>query len=360
MKLICTLSAAAMMCVSTLLSGCMKWEHGEGVHDFDVEEGLLIACEGNFQYGNATLSYYDPATRTVENEVFLRANGMKLGDVAQSVALDPDGRRAWIVVNNSHVVFAIDTHTFVERGRITGLPSPRYMHIVSPTKAYITQLWSNSIIIVNPSNYTTTGAITVSDMTVQTGSTEQMIGLNGYVYVACWSYQNRLLRIDPETDRITATLEGAPQPRSMVVDYQGRIWLLCDGSYPGQTGAAHLQCVDPEKMEVVADYQFDMSSTPSSLRVDPTKRRLYWIDGDVWEMSVDETVLPVMPTIGSRGTLYYSLYVSPVSGDLYLADAIDYQQPGIVYRYSAEGELIDEFYVGVNPSSFGWIGEAKQ
>ena len=36
-----------------------------------------------FQYGNATLSYYDPETRTVENEVFHRANAFKLGDVAQ-------------------------------------------------------------------------------------------------------------------------------------------------------------------------------------------------------------------------------------------------------------------------------------
>lgn len=35
--------------------------------------------EGNFQYGNATLSYYDPETKKVENEIFYRANAMKLG-----------------------------------------------------------------------------------------------------------------------------------------------------------------------------------------------------------------------------------------------------------------------------------------
>ena len=28
-----------------------------------------------------------------------------------------------------------------------------------------------------------------------------------------------------------------------------------------------------------------------------------------------------------------------------MADAIDYQQQGIVYRYSPQGKLIDEFYV---------------
>ena len=69
-------------------------------------EGLFICNEGNFQYGNATLSYYDPATKSVQNEVFYRSNAMKLGDVAQSMVVR-DGI-GWIVVNNSHVIFAID------------------------------------------------------------------------------------------------------------------------------------------------------------------------------------------------------------------------------------------------------------
>ena len=38
----------------------------------------------------------------------------------------------------------------------------------------------------------------------------------------------------------------------------------------------------------------------------------------------------------------------------YVADAIDYQQKGIVYRYSPEGELLDEFRVGIIPGAFCW------
>ena len=65
------------------LGGCMKWDYGR-TEDFSAtERGLFIVNEGMFQYGNATLSYYDPETKTVENEVFHRANAFKLGDVAQ-------------------------------------------------------------------------------------------------------------------------------------------------------------------------------------------------------------------------------------------------------------------------------------
>ncbi len=132
-----------------------------------------LPTRGNFQYSNATLSYYDPATCEVENEVFYRANGFKLGDVAQSMVIR-DGI-GWIVVNNSHVIFAIDINTFKEVGRITGFTSPRYIHFLSDEKAYVTQIWDYRIFIINPKTYEITGYIECPDMDMESGSTEQMV-----------------------------------------------------------------------------------------------------------------------------------------------------------------------------------------
>ena len=52
--------------------------------------------------------------------------------------------------------------------------------------------------------------------------------------------------------------------------------------------------------------------------------------------------------------IYYGLTVNPANGEVYIADAIDYQQQGMIYRYSPEGKLIDEFYVGIIPGAFCW------
>ena len=128
----------AALCLS-VFGGCMKWDYDTQEELSATGTGLFITNEGMFQYGNASLSYYDPETKQVENEVFRRANGFKLGDVAQSMTIR-DGV-GWVVVNNSHVIFAIDINTFKELGRITNLSSSRYMHFISDEKAYVTQIW---------------------------------------------------------------------------------------------------------------------------------------------------------------------------------------------------------------------------
>ena len=338
-----------------LLTSCMKWEYGNEESFEASPSGLFITNEGNFQYGNASLSFYDPATRTIENEVFYRANGMKLGDVAQSMTVH--NGVGWIVVNNSHVVFAIDLNTFREVGRITNLTSPRYIHFVSDDKAYITQIWDNRITVVNPRTYQITGYIDCPAMTMETGSTEQMVQWGDYVYVNCWSYQNRILKIDTRTDTVVDELEVGIQPTSLVLDRNGKIWTITDGGYedsPYGYEAPSLYRIDAETFRIEREFPFALGDDPSEVQINGAGDRIYWLNEDVWEMDVEAERLPVRPFLEQRETIYYGLTIDPRSGEVYVADAIDYQQQGMIYRYSPAGELLDEFYVGVIPGAFCW------
>ena len=349
------LGLIAMVVAIIAMHGCMKWEYGTE-EDFRVSSsGLFICNEGNFQYGNATLSYYDPATKQVENEIFYRANAMKLGDVCQSMIIR--NGIGWVVVNNSHVVFAIDVDTFKEIGRITNLTSPRYIHFLSDEKAYITQIWDNRIFIVNPKRYEITGYIDVPNMTMETGSTEQMVQLGKYVYVNCWSYQNRILKIDTETDSIVAELTVGIQPTSLMLDKNNKLWTITDGGYEGSPyghEAPSLYRIDAETFTVEKQFRFDFGDWPSEVQLNGTKDKIYWLNDDVWEMDVEADRVPVRPFLPYNGTLYYGLTIDPTSGDVYIADAIDYVQQGKVYRYSKDRELLDEFYVGIIPGAFCW------
>lgn len=272
----------------TAFIGCMKWDYGE-MEDFSATgDGLFITNEGNFQYGNATLSYYDPETKTVENEVFYRANAMKLGDVAQSMTIRNDV--GWVVVNNSHVIFAIDINTFKEVGRITGLTSPRYIHFISDEKAYVTQIWDYRIFIVNPKTYQITGYIECPDMTMETGSTEQMVQYGKYVYVNCWSYQKRILKIDTTTDQVVDQLEVGIQPTSLVMDKNYKLWTITDGGYEGSPYGYEepsLYRIDAETFKIEKQFKFQLGDAPSEVQLNGAGDELYWINKDIWRMSVD-------------------------------------------------------------------------
>ena len=82
-------------------AGCMPFTPPE-TEEFTTSatgEGLFVVNQGNFMYANASLSYYNPQTKDIENEIFVRANGINLGDVAQSMVLYKE--TAYVVVNNS-------------------------------------------------------------------------------------------------------------------------------------------------------------------------------------------------------------------------------------------------------------------
>lgn len=347
---------AVVLMLLTGLSGCMKWDYGDTEEVFaSSPDGLFILNEGNFQYGNATLSYYDPSTNSVANEVFYRANGMRLGDVAQSMTMY--GGRGWIVVNNSHVIFAINPDTFRETGRIEGFTSPRYIHFVSDTKAYVSQIWDNRMVIINPSRYEVTGYITVPGMAMESGSTEQMVQWGKYVFCNCWSYQNRIIKIDTETDRVVDELAVGIQPTSIVLDRHDKLWTITDGGYEGSPYGYEppaLVRIDAATFRVEKKFPFRLGQAPGELQLNGSRDRLYWINDDIWEMDVEADALPEEPFLKRRDTKYYGLTVNPYNDEVYVADAIDYQQQGLIYRFAVDGTLLDTFYVGVIPGSFCW------
>lgn len=315
-------------------------------------DGLFIVNEGNFMYGTASLSFYIPSEKSIDNEVFSRANSMKLGDVAQSMTIR-DGK-GYIAVNNSGVVFVIDVNTFKVTGVIKDLVSPRYIHFVSDTKAYITDLYSPYITVFNPATLEKTGRINTGGHK----STEQMVQYGRYVFTNCWSYDNTILVIDTETDSVVDKIEVGKQPTSLVLDKNGKIWTITDGGYAGSPygrEASALYRIDAATRNVEKKFTFASGDRGSELCINGDGTQIYFINESVWRMPVDAEMVPVRPFIESpsdRKATFYGLAVNPVNSEVYVADAIDHQQAGIVYRYSAAGEPVDNFKVGITPGAF--------
>ncbi|WP_298064344.1 DUF5074 domain-containing protein [uncultured Rikenella sp.] len=312
-------------------------------------DGVFVLCEGNFMYGNATLSYYIPSKKRVQNDIFSRANGIALGDVAQSMALHDS--RGYLVINNSGVIFAIDTDTFRVVGTLTGLVSPRYVHFVSDTKAYVTDLYDSRITVFDPRTLEITGHIPLPGHK----SAERMVQRGDTVFTNCWSYDNKILAIDVRRDEVVDSVTVGIQPNSLAIDRYGKLWAVTDGGYEGSPyghEAPALWRIDAETLRIERRFDLPMGALPSELSLNGAGDTLYFLDRGVWRMPVEAEALPAAAFIPYGGTIYYGLGVDPRSSEIYVADAIDYVQPGVVYRFTPQGAAVDTFRVGIVPGAF--------
>jgi len=349
-----------IICVLGLFS-CAKSPIDTVFFDFTGNSGVYIVNEGNFMYGNSSLSFYDPITKRVVNHVFQARNGAPLGDVAQSMIIW--NNLGFIVINNSGKIYIIDSSTAEYKGQITGLSSPRYIHVINSQKAYITDLYARKITIFNPTTFEKTGIIKVGNSKSEFNqhSTEQMIQYKNLVFTNCWSYDNKILVIDSNTDQLVDSIEVLKQPNSMVIDRNNKIWVITDGGFEGSPYGyeqAGLLKIDAETHEIERLFRFTLGDHPLNLCINPSKDTIFFLNRHVWKMAVSEKRLPEKPFIASEYTSstggFYSLGIDPVSSEIYLGDAIDHRQNGMVRRYASSGKLIDEFKVGISPGDFAF------
>lgn len=340
--------------LSLVLFSC-KPDNPVNPNEYNLGSGVFVLNEGNFQFSNASLSFYDPIADTVVNNLFYKVNNAPLGDVAQSMAM-AEGK-LYILVNNSNYIYKVDANSLVcdttKPFKLTDFYSPREMHIVAPNKAYVSDLMGTGLWIVNPQDMTHNGSIEMGK------STEKMVQVGNELYVSNWSNyyvpgmeKNSVQVVDIINDVKVAEIQVGKEPNCMAVDHDNHVWVLCEGATWEIDGEnPSLWEIDPMLKSATKRYEFNGSAMILKANASGTALFLFFNNEvrrfDLATLTLSETFSIAAP----EGGTFYNMAVNPANGDIYVTDAKNYLMNGTVYRYSEDGVKLSSFEAGTIPSA---------
>jgi YVTN family beta-propeller protein len=318
----------------------------------DCSNGVFIVNEGAYGSSNGSVSFYSNADDKVINDVFYKVNGVQLGDVVQSATVVGD--TVYIVVNNSNKIEAAYIKTMLEVGVIEGVTSPRYMVNKNKT-AYVSCWGDNSVKIVDLKTFSVTGSI------VTGGTGPEKMLLNGnklyVVNTGGWGNDSTLSVINTETNEVIKNIEVPYNPKDLVKDIDGNIWLLSYGiEIYGDTAAAgntpsYLYKIDPSTDEVIASFKLYDNKHPAHLGIAIDGSTLFIGGGYTFEGIRKVTVSGDNISITDIGTdSFYGVDVDPSSGVIFGTIAGDYASPGTLKRFETDGTLLGTYTCGIGTS----------
>ena len=348
MKKIITFSRIVILVFLVFIIGCNKNEIGpqpsafylDSIPTIQETQGYFVINEGNFGAGNSSVSYLDWESQTMYNDYFYNKNGNLLGDVFQSMQRIND--KYYLVINNSQKIVITDT-AFVQQGEISGLTSPRYICQVDDQRAYVTDLFSNQIAIVDLTSDAVTGSIDLA------GWTEEIKIINNKIWVANYT-NSTLVVINPESDQIENTIQLSIGVSDFVVANDGSVWVLCDGGFAAPI-LPKLYHINANDFTIISTFDFEENqSLPKFLTYNSNADELYFYQGGVRAMSVTDSVLPTDIYIAPDIEQIYGLDYDAVNKVILLTDARDYVSQGKLLVYSDQGNWINTFTVGAIPN----------
>ena len=328
------------------LASCKK-EKDKPITSLFAESGVFVINEGNFGKGNGSLSFYSYDSDEIYNDLFEEINGRPLGDTPLSMLIAGD--KIYIVVNNSDKIEVVDRETLKSITTITGFNSPREIAAISNKKAYVTSMSSDNVAILDIENDIIAGHINLRRTSEAIVVKDKKAYIANYVN-SDWTAGNMIMVVNTETDRVIDSILVAAEPESMVIDKNNTLWVLCNGGWQREYNA-ELIAINTAANEITKRLVFtSIYDSPERLQIDGTGSTLYYLESGVRKLDINASEIPPDVFISPSGSFFYNLGINPVNGDIFVTDAIDYQQRGRLLIFNNKGELLSEMLAGIIPA----------
>jgi len=321
-----------------------------------LEHGVFILNQGGWKANDASLWVYNPEGRA--SAVISSIASNKLGDLGQDMLIY--GSKLYITVTGSSVIRVLDWTT---KKDVKTIPmfigekpcEPRYL-AAHGGKIYATCYNGDAGIVARID----TAQLVWEKQTSVGVRPEGMAVNNGKLYVAnsgpLFVYDNTLSVVDIATFSKLKEIPVGTNPNIVRAD-GNYIYLSYQGDWSEISGGFQQIDVRDESVVTVNDAPTaDFAIVNGSIYFYNVTYNEDWTTSVLFgKMQVaangTKTITPLI-TGNVSVEAPYSIAVHPETGEIYIADAGDYVNPGSVFVFDSQGKKKDEFKVGISPCKF--------
>lgn len=334
---------------ATLILACLTFagcvEKPQQQPDLPVQPGtlMLIANEGNFQWGNAALSLWHLDSQyMISEDVFRSRNNRPLGDVLQHATLLYNNEIA-LVVNNSSKIEFIHSKLLKSTATLTGLNSPRYIcnPSTNPNLALVSELYQDSLSVIDILNKTIIRKIYLK------GWTENMLPVAKGIMV-CNRQSQSIYLLNHQMTSVIDSIRVGLGSKKAVIDHNQNTWIICTGD---ETIGVKPQLVKLSAgLQVLQTYQLPAYGLEDIAWDEHTKTLFVLTQKSVHLINPDQGPDWSSPLINDPEAIFYAMGI--YQNKIFVSDAIDYVQRGLVKQFNYNGNLELQFNAGRIPNGF--------
>lgn len=339
-----------ILCLSILLCSCGKDNEPPVIID-TISNGALVLCEGLFQQNNSQLSFVSFTNNQVENNFFLNRNNRQLGDTGND--LKRYGDKIYIVVNVSSTIEILDANSFESIKQIsmmngTTAKQPRSITFHEGL-AYVT-CFDGYVDVIDTISLTINSRIEVGL------NPERMAIANNKLYVTNSGGLNTPLMdstvsiIDLNTQQEIERITVGMNPGTIKTDPYGDVYVVARGNYgsiPSRMKRINSQTDIVEEtfdadISGISNFNNDFLITYYDFASAQNNVGLFNTTNETVEI---EEFMP----LNEIQTLY-GLSYNPMNNKIYISDAMGYTNTGYIREYDVQGNYLQSYHVGLNPS----------
>ena len=350
--------------VSSLLLGlnsCTKTSEPEPSQPYDA--GVFVLNRGNFSDNNGSITLINPTSKVISYDIFQKENNRSISGGISDYA-DVDGKGIILVDNatsGKDLIEIVNARTFKSIATIpsTELENPRYVLKAGNNKAYAT-CWDS----FNPDFSYKAGYVVVIDLVinkitkkipVQRGA-ERLTLVGTDVIVGSVGGDNTISIINTTTDAVSQTIEIGRNPRLIGLDAIGKLWLYAGGEF------VKYNVMSKSVESRIKITTSTASKSPSNFTFSKDKSSIMYVysfydaadgykqKGETYSFGINDAAITTSKPFINK--LFTGLAADPATGNIYAGFTPSYKQAGFVFRYQANGTLIDSLKAEIAPEGF--------